>query len=278
MLVLYQSHAEGYGKSTPLTPDEISCKVSPSQLHKTHADDFIQFLRFVVDELHVPQRSTDGTGGITCLFKSLGCALGIGIYYFGTPSSVALLDKSVSSIIFYEPPASEVFGQPLDPTAVAILHNGQADEDAGFRFAKYSSGFFRNPPKYLADKGGEPVLEYYRSGVLEPEFQKVTSKAADRDNMPSKLHWALADEPSAREAAAHEAVKKIAHSSLKRVGIIWGSEGPPACLLGSWLLERWLLEAGAQEKVKSKQVEGGNHFIHYYRPQEFWGVVLELSV
>ena len=139
--------------------------------------------------------------------------------------------------------------------------------------SKYSSGFFRNPPKYLADKGGE----HYRSGALEPEFQRITGKGTDRDNMPSRLHWALADEPNAREAAAHVAVKKIAHSSLKRVGIIWGSEGTPACLLGSWLLEMWLLEAGAKEKVKTKQVEGGNHLTHYYRPREFWEVVLELS-
>jgi hypothetical protein len=120
-------------------------------------------------------------------------------------------------------------------------------------------------------------LEYYRSGVLEPEFHRITGKAADRDNIPSELHWALADEPKARELTAHVAVKRIAHSSLKRVGIILGSEGPLACLLGSWLPETWLLEAGAKEKVKTKQVEGGNHFIHYYRPQELWEVMLDLS-
>ena len=165
----------------------------------------------------------------------------------------------------------------MDATYDRILLNIQEQRTPkSYSRSKYSSGFFRDPPKYLADKGGEPVLEHYRSGVLEPQFQRITGKAADRDNIPSELRWALADEPKAREVA-HVAVKKVAHSSLKRVGIIWGSEGPPACLLGSRLLETWLLEAGTKEKVKTKQVEGGNHFIHYYPPQELWEVVLDLS-
>jgi pimeloyl-ACP methyl ester carboxylesterase len=267
----------GYGKSTPLTPEEVSCKVTPSELHRTHTNDFFQFLNFVVKDLQLAKRSADGTGGITILFWSKGGSLALGLYYFATASDAALMDEWVSSIILYEPPASAVFGQPQDPTAIAILHKEVTDEDPGLRFGKYASGFFRNPPKYLADKGGEPVLEYYRSGIFEPEFQAKAKKASERDDMQAKLHWSLADEEDAREAAAHQAVEKIAHSSLKRVGIMWGSQGPPASLLGSWLMEKWLLEAGAKDQVRTKQVEEGNHFIHYYRPQEFWDVVLELS-
>lgn len=38
--------------------------------------------------------------------------------------------------------------------------------------------------------------------------------------MQSKLHWTLADGECVREAAARQAVEKIAHSSLKRIGMI----------------------------------------------------------
>ena len=268
----------GYGTSTRLSPDEIACRVKPSELHRTHIDDFIEFLNFVVNDLKVPTSSSDGTEGITVLFWSKGGPLALGLYYFGTPESAALLGKAVSSIIFFEPPNSAVLGQPHDATAVAILQTAISQEDPATRFMKYASGFFKNPPKFLADMGGEQVLDYYRSGALEPEFQKIALKASEKNDMPSTLLWSLADEEDTRQVAAREALQKIATSSLKRVGTIWGSEGPPASLLGCWQIEKSLVEFGANDKVRTRQVEGGNHFIHYYMPEQFWGAVLELSV
>jgi len=77
----------------------------------------------------------------------------------------------------------------------------------------------------------------------------------------------LTDAPEEREAAAKKVVENIAKSDLKSVGIMWGSEGPPASLFGCWLLEKWLATAGRVAKMK--QFEGGNHFVHWYWPKEF---------
>jgi pimeloyl-ACP methyl ester carboxylesterase len=259
----------GYGDSKPLSAEQLALKSPPSELHQQHTTDFLEFLEYVTTDLGVP---TANGGGITVLFWSKGCSLALGLYYF--PRKTDILN-SVQSIIFYEPPAPAVFGQANDPTAIACLQT-PSNEDPGLRFSKYAAGFFRNPREYLASKGKTPpVLEFYHSGVDDPAFRARSKIAAERENMPAKQNWYLVDTPEEREAAAKKAVENIAKSDLKSVGIMWGSEGPPASLLGSWLLEDWLLKAG--RVAKTRQVEGGNHFIHWYRPKEFWTVVLELS-
>ena len=264
----------GYGDSKSLSAEQLSLKSPPSELHQQHTTDFLEFLEYVTTELGVPQKS-DG-GGITSLFWSKGCSLALGLYYF--PRKTDILERSVTSIIFYEPPSSAVFGQAHDPTAVACLLT-PSDEDPGMRFVKYASGFFHNPPEYLASKGEtQPVLKYYHSGISDPAFRARSIVASDRDNISAKQNWYLVDVPEEREAAAKKAVENIARSELRRVGIMWGSEGPPASLLGCWRLEKWILGTeGCRVETKTREFKGGNHFVHWYRPKEFWSAVLELA-
>jgi hypothetical protein len=267
----------GYKDSTPLTSDELALKVQPSEAHKRHNADLLLFLEFVTTELGAPKRSADGTGGIILVVWSKGCDLALGIYYFETPSSATFIAETVSSIIFYDPPESSSFGQTPDLIGEAIFKDIIPGEDLNFKFAKYAAGFFANSAKYLSEKGGDPVLEYYRSGIFDPEFEK-REIAKDLDNIGQKSTWSLVDEREQRETAAREAIRKMAQSSLKTIGIMWGSEGIPACLNGSWLAEKWIVENGGQDKLRTKQIEGGNHFTHYYRPKEILDIVSELSV
>jgi hypothetical protein len=102
-------------------------------------------------------------------------------------------------------------------------------------------------------------------------------KALDSKNFKSKTSWFLADHIQHREFVAHQAVLKMVASKLSKIGIIWSTQGPTTCLLGSWLAEKWIGESIGKDKLAVKQVDG-NHFLHYYRPKEFWEVVLELSV
>lgn len=271
----------GYKGSTPLTEAEALCTVPASKLHSTHISDFAAFIQFVAEELKVPGRSSDGKGGITTVHWSKGCAAATGLFYFQTenPLYKELVDKYISSIVLYEPPTSAVFG--LDPgecSNVLFYHQlANPPEDPGLMFLKYVSGFFRNSPEYRSNKGGKQITEYYRTGALEPDFQKFLSKANESEFIPSILHWYLIDDASKRSEACHEAIVAMAKSSLKRIAIIWGAEGPPECLEGSWLAEKWIKEVDPS-KLATKEFEGGNHYIQFYDPAGFWQSVLELSV
>jgi pimeloyl-ACP methyl ester carboxylesterase len=275
----------GFKGSTTLTPEEIACTVPPSQLARTHVSDLASFIRFVGEELNVPKRSSDGKGGITFVPWSKGCASITGLFYFQkeNPSYQDICDKYISSVVLYEPPTSAVFGINPGDCANALFYSRLAapPEDPGFMFAKYVTGFYRHAPEYLSQKGGKQVTQYYRAGALEPEFQKYSAKVFEGTYMPAILHWFLRDEKMERFEACHEAFREMAKSSLKRIGIIWGSEGPPECLEGSWIGEKWLKEEEAKtgvKKVVTQQFEGGNHYIQFYDVQGFWKSILELSV
>jgi pimeloyl-ACP methyl ester carboxylesterase len=275
----------GFKGSTPLTPDEIACTVPPSQLARTHISDFASFIEFVGEKLNVTKRSSDGTGGITLVSWSKGCASITGLFYFQkeTPSYKDLIDKYISSVVLYEPPTSAVIGIDPGECSNALFYSRLAapPEDPAFMFAKYVTGFYRHSPEYLSNKGGKQVTEYYRAGALEPDFQKYSAKVFEGEHMQSILHWSLTDDQAERYEACHEAFQEMAKSSLKRVGIMWGSEGPPECLEGSWIGEKWLKEEEGktgEQKVLTKQFEGGNHYIQFYDVQGFWKSILELSV
>jgi hypothetical protein len=275
----------GFKGSTPLTPDEVSCTVAPRKLHETHVDDYVSFVQFVGEALGVPKRSSDGTGGITSVHWSKGCAVAAGLFYFAMekPSYKQLIDTYISSIVLYEAPTSAVFGLSPGDCANSLFYGRLAPppEDPGFMFAKYVTGFYKNSPEYLSQKGGKQILEYYRAGALEPEFQQFSAKVYEGEFLPSILHWYLQDKEEDRYEACHEAFVEMAHSSVKKVGIIWGSEGPPEALEGSWIAEKWLKEEEektGENKVITKQFEGGNHYIQFYDPEGMWESILELSV
>jgi hypothetical protein len=256
--------------------------VSASELHKTHLADFVAFLQFVTEELKVPGRSSNGTGGITLVHWSKGCAIATALFYFQdeNPLYKSIVDKYISSIVLYEAPTSAVFGMGPGDCANALFYANVATtppEETGLMFAKYVSGFYHNSAEYLANKGGKQVLEYYRTGAVEPEFQKYMGKANEPEFLPSILHWFLTDHPNQRFEACHEAIHSMVGSSLKRVGIIWGADGPPEALEGSWLVEKWVKEVDPS-KVTTKEFEGGNHYIQFYDPAGFWSSLLELSV
>src|SRR5579862_47724 len=102
----------GYKGSTPLTAEEASCTVPPSELHKTHVADLAAFIQFVAEVLRVPGRSSNGTGGITLVHWSKGCAAATGLFYFQNEHPVykEIVDKYISSVVLYEAPTSAVFG------------------------------------------------------------------------------------------------------------------------------------------------------------------------
>lgn len=270
----------GYKNSTPLTADEASCKTPPKDLHRTHTADFAAFIKYVGETLGVPKRSADG-GGITSVYWSKGCSAATGLFYFQreNPEYKSLIDTYLSSVVLYEAPTTAVFGLSPDATGTAMFYGPSDGEDPGFRFAKYVTGFYHNSAEYLAQKGGPQILKYYRAGALEENFQQYSAKAYEGEFLPSILHWFLADEKD-RYEACHDAFREMARSSLKKIGILWGSEGPPECLEGSWLAEKWLKEEEqktGEKKVATKQYEGGNHYIQFYDPKGFWDSVLEIS-
>jgi pimeloyl-ACP methyl ester carboxylesterase len=275
----------GYKGSTPLTNEEATCKVPPSQLHRTHISDFVAFIEFVGKKLGVPKRSSDGTGGITTVHWSKGCAVATGLFYFmkENPTYKKVIDEYISSVVLYEPPTSAVFGMDPGDCANKLFYHQLANppEDPAFMFAKYVTGFFHNSPEYLKNKGGQQVVDYYRSGALEGEFQSYSKKVYEGEYLESILHWFLVDTEEERREACHDSFKAMVQSSLKQVGILYGADGPPECCEGSWLAEKWLTEEGAKagrDKVTIKQFPGGNHYIQFYDPPGFWSSVLELSV
>jgi hypothetical protein len=276
----------GYVGSTPLTKAEADCAVSPSQLHRTHTSDFASFIQYCGTKLGLPDRSKEG-GGITIVFWSKGCAAATGLFYYmdENPPYGSLIDKYVSSMVLYEAPKSAVFGlQARDGEALKVLFVDQLTapkEDPGFIFNKYVTGFYKNTPEYIANKGGPQITEYYRAGVLEPDFQQYSAKIVEATHLQSILYWFLEDAPAERYEACHKAIQKMAKSSLKTVGILWGAEGPPEFLEGSWIAEKWLDEEatrlGEKSKARPKQFPGGNHYIQFYDPKGFWDAMLEIS-
>ena len=275
----------GYKGSTALTEDEAKCRVTPSQLHKTHIDDFAHFVQFVASDLGVPKRSNNGTGGITTIHWSKGAAVATGLFYFQNPLYKKIVDEYISSLVLYELPTSAVVGITAGDCATALFWSRLAapPEDPPTMFSKYVAGFYHNAPEYLAGKqiGGKQCIEYYRTGALEPEFVGYRDKIYDGTYLESIFHWFLADNEEDRMEACHQAFKNMAHSSVKRIGLLWGSEGPPECLEGSWIAEKWLEEEeakGAEKKLVTKQFEGGNHYLQFYQPAGFWDAILELSV
>jgi hypothetical protein len=240
------------------------------------------FIQYVGETLGAPKRSSEG-GGFTLVLWSKGCAAITGLFYFqhDNPAYKTLINTYLSSVVLYEPPTTGVLGLPPDATAMAVCYGPIASgsgEDPGIIFAKYVNGFFRNTPEYLEQKEGQQIMEYYRTGAFDEDFQKYSGKAFEGDNLPANLHWFLADVPSDRFEACHEAFRQMAQSTLKKVGILWGSEGPPASLEGCWQIEKWLKEEKTVEiKVVTKQFDGGNHYIQFYHPKEFWTAILEIS-
>ena len=275
----------GMKGSTPFSPEEVECKVTPSQLHKTNIADFAAFLEYVATQLGVPKRSKDGTGGITTVHWSKGCAVATGLFYYmkDNPSYRDLVDKYISSIVCYEAPTSAVIGLDPGDCANGLFYHRLANppEDPGWMFAKYVTGFYHNSPEYLANKGGPQCTEYYRSGALEPDFQKYSEKVYEGDYLPAILHWFLEDKEEDRMEACHKAFQEMAASSVKKIGLLWGADGPPECLEGSWIIEKWLNEESkrtGEVKVATKQYPGGNHYIQFYDPAGFWKAILEISV
>ena len=275
----------GFKGSTPLTAEEAACTVPASKLHETHVSDFVSFIQFVGETLGVPKRSSDGTGGITTVHWSKGCALAAGLFYFakGNASYTQLIDNYISSVVLYEAPTSAVFGLSAGDCSNNLFYGrlNPPPEDPNFMFAKYVTGFYKNTPEYLSQKGGKQVLEYYRAGALEPEFQSFSAKVYEGEYLQSILHWFLKDKEEDRFEACHEAFREMAKSSVKKIGLLWGSEGPPECLEGSWIAEKWLQDEEAktgEKKVITKEFEGGNHYIQFYDPKGMWDTILELSV
>jgi hypothetical protein len=149
----------------------------------------------------------------------------------------SLIDCYVSSVALYEPPTTAVLGLPPDATSIAVW-NGPipscSGEDPGIIFAKYVTGFFRKTPEYLEQKGGQQIMKYDRTGAFDEDFQKYNAKVFEGGYLRSILYWFLVDKTSDRFEACHEAFLQMARSSLKKVGILWGSEGPPESLEGCW--------------------------------------------
>jgi len=268
-----------------LTKEEAGCIVPPSQLHRTHVADLAAFIEYCGDKLRVPGRSKDGSGGISTIYWSKGSAAAVGLFYFAkdTPFYAILVDKYISSVVLYEPPTSAVFGLDPGECAHALFWDKlkEPTEDTNLIFAKYVSGFYKNSWEYLANKGGRQVLSYYRAGVLEPNFQEYFAKVSEPEYTPAILHWFLVDNEAERSEACHEAFREMAKSSLKTVGILWGAEGLPECVEGSWLAEKWLnqeaAKIGQESKARTKQFPGGNHYVQFYDPHGFWNAIIQTS-
>jgi len=275
----------GYNGSTPLSPEEAECKVTPSQLHKTHVSDFAAFIEYLGTTLKVPPRSADGTAGLTTVHWSKGGAIATGLFYFqsSNPKYKSLIDKYISSVILYEPPISNVYGMDPGDCANGLFYHrlNPPPEDPGFMFAKYVTGFYRHSPEYKKNKGGQEVLQYYRSGALEQDFQGYSKKVFEGTYIARILHWYLTDDVSERYEAAHEAFKEMAGSSVKKIGLLYGSDGPPEGVEGCWIGEKWLEEEAkktGEEKLVVKEFPGGNHYIQFYDPKGFWDYILQMSV
>jgi hypothetical protein len=123
-------------------------------------------------------------------------------------------------------------------------------------------------------------MAYYRTGALEPNSRKYTLKAYEREFLMSILHWNLANEQSDRLEAVREAIRQMGRSSVKRIGMIYGTETVPECLEGSWFAEKWKLkeEQSGQKKLYVLEVPEVNHYFHFYDTKRFWDACLECSV
>ena len=259
--------------------------VPPSQLHRSHVADLAAFIEYCSQKLRVPGRLKDGSGGITTVYWSKGSAAATGLFYFlkHTPSYATVVDKYISSVVLYEPPKSAVFGLEPGDCGHALFWDKRKEptEDTRLIFAQYVTGFYKNSGEYLANKGGQQVLTYYRSGIIEPNFQEYIARVSELDYIPAILHWFLVDTETGRSEACHEAFREMAKSSLKTVGILWGAEGIPECVEGSWLAEEWLNEEaakmGQESKARTKQLPGANHYAHFYDPQAFWDAIVQTS-
>jgi hypothetical protein len=107
----------GHSLSTPYTDAELEAKLRPTEMATNHTNFVGLFLKYAVEQLHVPPKgpvSSTGkrSGGFTLLGWSQGCVqllllatLGIKHFDFVEP----LLKKYLSAVVFWEPPLTAVY-------------------------------------------------------------------------------------------------------------------------------------------------------------------------
>jgi pimeloyl-ACP methyl ester carboxylesterase len=264
--------------STALTEDELACKGSSKDFHRTHTSDFVSFIQFIIQQ-GLPKHS------ITLVGWSKGSSAILGLFYFQTDNTEysSLINQYISSVVFYAPPASAVFGHPPNPTEIACVHARISNpetlwQDLNLLFSRYVTGFFKNSPEFLDRQPVPAALEAYRIGLDEPHFRKYFSQVYEGETqLASSIHSWLTDEADKRNDSVHDAFRLIAKSSVKRIGLFWGTEEPASHLEGCWQAKDWLEKERARDRVECVQFQGGNHYMQYYEPEQFWKIVLEVS-
>jgi hypothetical protein len=132
-------------------------------------------------------------------------------------------------------------------------------------------------PEYLEQKGGQQIMKYDRTGAFDEDFQKYNAKVFEGGYSRSILYWFLVYETSDRFEACHEAFLLMARSSLKKVGILWGSEGPPESLEGCWQIENWLKEGKVGRLRLSQSTLREETIIFNSTIRKSCGLLLEIS-
>ena len=208
-------------------------------------------------------------GGITIVTWSQGGTFVSGLFNLleTIPGMTDFVRDYVKSIVLYEPPTTAFWGLEPEMTAKALLRDKEGD--FAQLFMTYVTGFFPNSASFLSTRTGKTPFTVTHSLCDDPKFQELAKDAVDGTNTAAIFHMHIHDNPSEREETTRRAMLKMALSDdVERVGLIYGDQGPPECLIGSWMIEDVFKEAGKADKCALYVIEGGNHFAQMWIPQQ----------
>ena len=208
-------------------------------------------------------------GGITIVTWSQGGIMVTGLFNSleTIPGMTDFVRDYVKSIVLYEPPMTAVWGLEPGETDKALFWGKEGDPQE--LFVRYVTGYFPNSASFLSTRTGKTPLTLTHSLCDDPKFQELAKDATDGANTAAIFHAHIHDDAGERGEITRRAVLKMAMSNdLERVGLIYGNQGPPECLKGCWMIEDVFKEAGKAEKCVLHVVDGGNHFVQMWMPQQ----------
>jgi hypothetical protein len=225
----------GLRGSSPLTPSQLT--MSPRELYDILIADIHTFLSFMQNELNVPD-------GVTILAWSLSSAVVMGLFtpehLSKTKSSIPFLER----IIFWDPPANAVHGQPVTATGRVYFRLET--------FIDYVASFFNYPSEYLTSR--EPnkatqVFSFEGSTLEDPEYPAWAEKAVDMSTREANLLPRITNDPALTEKTAREAHRLLGGTEGLVKEVLYGTRAVPENLEGCWVSRNWIEESGGTCKV-----------------------------
>jgi hypothetical protein len=220
----------GVGKSSELSPDEMSGNVPPRKLYDLHVLDIQNLVQYMRNELKISR--------LTILVWSASCSAILGLFTLEHLPVTQTFFPFVERIVIWEPPTPVVLDMPRTATGIAHRVIGE--------FPAHVALFISNPPDYLADRIVGKYTQVFPSEgstLNDPDYPSWSKSTMDLHSWPANFRALISNDRVEMKDKVREACHNLAHANVRK-GVLYGTKALPDCIEGCWVVRDWIEEVG----------------------------------